>query len=54
MPGIEIINEKPISLVETREILEKIEKRDKVLNDRATKTREYINKINDYFRRALI
>jgi|SRR3989344_3859543 len=46
MPGIEIINEKPISLVETREILEKIEKRDKVLNDRATKTKEYINKIS--------
>jgi|SRR3989344_3134234 len=44
MPSIEIINEKPISLVETRELLEKIEKRDKVLNEKSTKTKDYINK----------
>ncbi len=29
MPSIEIINERPISLVETKELLDKIEKRDK-------------------------
>lgn len=46
MPTIQILNEMPISLVETREILEKVEKRDKVLNVRATKTKEYINKIS--------
>ncbi len=45
MANIETINERPITLVETREILEKIEKRDKTLNEKSIKTREYINKL---------
>ena len=45
MPEIKILNETPITLEETKTILEKIEKRDKELNDKGIKTKEYINKI---------
>lgn len=45
MSELKIINETPISIVETREFLEKIEKRDKELSEKATKTKEHINKI---------
>ncbi|MEK6934576.1 MAG: hypothetical protein AABW46_01730 [Nanoarchaeota archaeon] len=45
MAEIEVINERPITLVETREIIDKIEKRDKELNERSNKTLEYINKV---------
>ena len=45
MSEIEIIKEIPITLLETKAILEKIEKRDKELNEKAVKTKEYINKV---------
>ncbi len=45
MSDILILNEKPLSLVETNKILEKIKKRDKEVSDRVKKTMEYINKI---------
>ena len=38
MPEIEILNESPLTLAETKSILEKIEKRDKTLSDRANRT----------------
>jgi len=40
---IKIVTEKPLSLVELKENLEKIEKRDKELSFRANKTKEYLN-----------
>jgi DNA-directed RNA polymerase subunit F len=43
MPSIEIIEETPLTLVEMKERLAKVEKRDKELNFRATKTKEYLN-----------
>jgi len=45
MSELKIIAETPITVVETREFLEKIEKRDKELSEKATKTKEHINKI---------
>lgn len=43
MPEIKISNEEPVTLVETRTTLDKIEKRDGSLRERAIKTKEYIN-----------
>ena len=40
-----IINETPISMYELKKELEKIKKRDKELNFRATKTEEYLQQI---------
>ncbi len=42
MTNVEIISEKPISMNELREELEKIKKRDGELNFRASKTEEYL------------
>lgn len=39
----EILNENPVSLIETKSELENIKKRDKELNFRSQKTEEYIN-----------
>ena len=44
MPEIKIIEERPITLAETFMLLEKIEKRDKILNEKAVKTKEYFSK----------
>jgi DNA-directed RNA polymerase subunit F len=44
MGRIEIINEKPLTLAETKELIEKIEKRDKEISTRTQKTKEYVNK----------
>lgn len=44
MGRIEIIEEKPLTMVETRELLSQIEKRDKELPTRTQKTKEYLNK----------
>ena len=43
MGQIKIIKEKPISLFELKEELEKIEKKDKELNFRAKRVQEYVN-----------
>src|SRR3989344_2509458 len=43
MPEIEIVNETPITLVEVREKLKDIKKRDKELTFRANKTADYID-----------
>ncbi|MDD5253882.1 MAG: hypothetical protein PHG05_02140 [Candidatus Nanoarchaeia archaeon] len=43
MPGIEVIEEIPLTLVEIREKLAQVEKRDKELNFRAIKTKEYLS-----------
>ncbi len=45
MTDVELTNETPISLVEMREDLMKLKKRDKELNFRANKTLEYLTKI---------
>ena len=45
MSEIKIINETPLSLVETKVILEKIEQRDKELSEKAIKTKEHINRL---------
>ncbi len=45
MPEIEVINEKPICLVEVKEKVDLISKRDQSLTEKATKTLEYINKL---------
>ncbi|MDD5331465.1 MAG: hypothetical protein PHE43_01405 [Candidatus Nanoarchaeia archaeon] len=42
MSSIQTINEVPLTLVEMKERIEKVEKRDKELNFRATKTKEYL------------
>lgn len=44
MGRIEIIEEKALTLTEAKEILSKIEKRDKELPTRTLKTKEYLNK----------
>ena len=44
MGDLELQEEKPLTMVEVQEELEKIEKRDKELTARATKTKEYLNK----------
>ena len=44
MGRIEIIEEKPLTLIETKELLLKIEKRDKEISTRIQKTKEYLNK----------
>lgn len=44
MGRIKIIKEIPLTLTETKELLLKIEKRDKELATRAQKTKEYLNK----------
>ncbi len=43
MPNPKLIEEKPVTLVDLKTDLEKIEKRDKELNYRSNKTQEYIN-----------
>ena len=43
MATINIISEKPLTMAEVKEELEKIKKRDKELNFRAQKTEEYLN-----------
>tara|TARA_Y100000310_G_scaffold302635_1_gene340162 strand:+ start:18376 stop:18717 length:342 start_codon:yes stop_codon:yes gene_type:complete len=43
MPEIEIVNENPLTMVEMGKKLEEINKRDKELNFRATKVKEYID-----------
>ena len=42
MPDVKILSEKPIGMVELKNELESIKKRDKELNFRATKTEEYL------------
>ena len=43
MSNIQTINEIPLTLVEMKERIEKVEKRDKELNFRATKTKDYLS-----------
>ena len=45
MSEIEILNEAPLTLLETKEVIDKIEKRDKEMSERTTKTKEYINRV---------
>ncbi|MFH1592611.1 MAG: hypothetical protein ABIB47_04570 [Candidatus Woesearchaeota archaeon] len=45
MAEIEVISEEPLTLVEAKIALEKIEKRDKELSERSKKTMEYVNKV---------
>lgn len=42
MPSSKVLQENPISLADLKTKLEEIEKRDKELNFRATKTKEYL------------
>lgn len=44
MGDLKLQEEKPLTMVEVQEELKKIEKRDKELTVRATKTKEYLNK----------
>ncbi len=41
----EIIEKRPLNVVEVKEALKKIKKRDEELNFRATKTEEYVNAV---------
>lgn len=43
MPDSKIIEEKPLTLVEVKEALKEIEKRDKELNFRSNKVKEYLD-----------
>jgi len=43
MSDVKILSEKPLSMAEVKEELDKIKKRDKELNFRANKTEDYIN-----------
>lgn len=43
MPNPVFIKETPLSLVDVKEALQKIEARDKELNYRSTKTKDYLN-----------
>ncbi|MBW2983895.1 hypothetical protein KY361_02170 [Candidatus Woesearchaeota archaeon] len=45
MDTSEILNEAPMSMVQLKEELERIKKRDKELNFRATKTEEYLSQV---------
>ena len=47
MPNPQLIEEKPVTLVDLRADLEKIEKRDKELNYRSNKAKEYIHNFVD-------
>lgn len=42
MPNPQLIEETPLSLVDVKEALQKIEKQDKELNYRSNKTKEYL------------
>lgn len=44
MGRIEIIEEKALTLTEAKELISKIEKRDKEISIRSQKTKEYLNK----------
>jgi len=44
MGRIEIIEEKALTLTEAKELISKIEKRDKEISQRTQKTKEYLNK----------
>lgn len=48
MPDVEIISERPLALVELKEKLEQIEKRDDKLGVRATKTKDYLAAITKH------
>jgi len=43
MPDTKIVNEKPLPLIEVKEALKEIEKRDKELNFRSNKVKEYLD-----------
>ena len=47
MAEIEIIEETPISLLEVKEGIENINKRDKLLSPKAAKVIDYISKVNN-------
>lgn len=44
MGKINIIEQRPVTLTEAKQLMEKIKKRDKALSTRAQKTEEYLNK----------
>ena len=44
MTNLELVNETPLTMAELKENLEEIKKRDKELNDRASRTYDYLNK----------
>lgn len=48
MSQLEILQEKPLTMVELQEILKKVKSRDKELNPKSTKLQEYINKFNKF------
>ena len=48
MPNPKLIEEKPVTLVDLKNDLEKIEKRDKELNFRATKTEDHLDSIETF------
>ena len=45
MKGNEILNEVPMSMAQIKDELDRIKKRDKELNFRATKTEDYLNQV---------
>ena len=53
MSEIEILNEAPLTLLEAKEIMDKIEKRDKEMPERTTKTKEYINKFTKHTKKEV-
>jgi|SRR3989344_888123 len=46
MAQIEVLQEKPLSLVDLQEVLKKVKNRDKELNAKSLKVSEYISKFN--------
>lgn len=46
-PNPEFLEEKPLSLVDVKEALQKIEERDKELNYRSNKTKEYLQNFTE-------
>ncbi|MEK6826631.1 MAG: hypothetical protein AABX08_02095 [Nanoarchaeota archaeon] len=45
MADIEILNENPLTLAEAKTLMEKIEKRDKELSEKAKRTNDYLSKV---------
>lgn len=45
MTDIQVINEKPLSIIEVKEMLNDLKKKNGELNERATKTKEHIDSV---------
>lgn len=53
MGRIEIIEEKALTLTEAKELISKIEKRDKEISIRTQKTKEYLNKFAKFTKKEI-